>query len=576
MFDPYKMIVVNIASLFILISGLLIYKFIFPKQKINLFFLLILISILPIISIFRNGGYESGDFNIHIYRTMAFYDSLTDGNIMPSWAKDLNATYGYPLFILNYPLPYYLLSFLHFLGLGFIESMKIFLALNIILSGIFMYLFSQKLLKNSLAAFTASIFYIFTPYHLIDIHFKIAIGEILAFTILPLVFFFIQKYYEKKDFTFLLWTGTSLSLVIASHAVIGFFAISIIVPYIFFLNKHRAKNGLMQNISVFMITAILSLYVWLAPFIFNSYLYIQKVPMTTVYFPQVFELLYSPWRAGFLFQGPIGQISFLVGYTQIFVIIASFILFFLKKTTKKYLNDQRFWLIITFVILFLISPYSKFLWEHSSFAKAAGSHRLLLLLTFCISILAGYFSLTLKNKLLINLLIIISIGYTILNWGHRRMIPEITDNVLRTNLWKSTSEGEGHFYANSKWVDLKNPWFRKTPKSHVEILSGEANIAQILRNTTHHIYRLDAKTPVKLQENTLYFPGWRALINEKEIPLKPSNKGIIHLSVPKGLYELKVVYEDIPIYKLLKLISSLGLAGVSIFIVLKFLYSYRH
>ncbi|MEK7533740.1 MAG: 6-pyruvoyl-tetrahydropterin synthase-related protein [Patescibacteria group bacterium] len=577
MLDPYRMIVVNIASSLILISGLLIYKFIFPKQKINLFFLLILISILPIISIFRNGDYESGDFNIHIYRSMAFYDSLIDRNIMPSWAKDLNATYGYPLFIFNYPLPYYLLSFLHFLGLGFIESMKIFLALNIILSGIFMYIFSQKLLKNSLAAFTASIFYIFTPYHLIDIHFKIAIGEILAFTILPLIFFFIQKYYEKKDFTFLLWAGTFLSLLIMSHAIIGFFAISIIAPYIFFLNKHRAKNGLMQNIYVFMITTILSLYIWLAPFIFNSYLYIQKAPVTTVYFPQVFELFYSPWRAGFLFQGPIGQISFLIGYTQIFVVIASFILFFLKKTAKKYLNDQRFWLIISFIILFLISPYSKFLWENFSFVKAAGSHRLLLLLTFSIAILAGFLSLILvKRNVLVYVLIVATIGYTILNWGHRRVIPEINDSILKANLWKSTSEGEGHFYANSKWIDIKHPWFSKRPKSNIEIIKGEGEIKNLIRASTKHIYSVSAKTPLLLQENTLYFPGWKAFVNEKVIPLKPSDKGIIHLSAPQGLYELKVVYEDIPIYKLLKFVSLLSLVGVSIFIILKFLYSYRH
>src|SRR3990167_11280779 len=114
------MVVVNIISSLLLFGGVLIYRYIYPKKKINLFFLLILISILPIISIFRIGTYESGDFNIHIYRIMSFYDSLKEGILIPSWAAELNATYGNPLFIFNYSLPYYLISLFHFLGISFI------------------------------------------------------------------------------------------------------------------------------------------------------------------------------------------------------------------------------------------------------------------------------------------------------------------------------------------------------------------------------------------------------------------------------------------------------------------------
>lgn len=560
MLDPYRMIFINkIASAFI-VSGIIFYTYVYPKKRINLFLLLILISILPIISIFRDGAYESGDFNIHIYRTMAFYDSLREGNIMPSWAKDLNATYGYPLFIFNYPLPYYILSFIHFLGFGFIASMKLFLAFNIILSGIFMYLFSRNLFKNSLAAFSSSIFYIFTPYHLIDIHFKVAIGEILAFTILPLIFFFIQKFYIKRDFIFLLWAGTSLALIIMAHALIAFFAVGMVLMYIIFLtSKNNFKDLLFYCAWIFIIPATISLYVWLAPFIFNPYLYIQKVPMTTVYFPQIFELLYSPWRGGFLFQGPVGQISFLIGYTQVFIVVISLILFISKKIPKKYLNDQRFWLIISFVILFLITPYSKFLWEHFSFVKAAGSHRLLLLLIFCISILAGYFILIfVKRKVLLHMLIIATIGYTILNWGHRRVIPEINDNILKANLWKSTSEGEGHFYANSKWVNIKHPWFSERPKKNLEILKGEGGIKHLKRTSTKHTYLLSAKTPLSLVENTLYFPGWEAKSNNNILSLSPNSSGVITLNVPKGRQILTLTYNDLPLYKLSKIISFAG------------------
>src|SRR3989344_6658230 len=194
MIDPYRMVFVNgIASLLVL-TGVIIYRYVYPKRKINLFILLLIISILPIISIFRVGTYESGDFNIHIRRSMEFYRLLSQGDIMPSWAGDLNATYGYPLFIFNYILPYYLISFFHLIGFSFMYSLKIFLALSFIFSGIFMYLFSKQIFKNNLATFTSSVFYLLTPYHLISTHFKITIGEILAYALIPLVFYFINKF----------------------------------------------------------------------------------------------------------------------------------------------------------------------------------------------------------------------------------------------------------------------------------------------------------------------------------------------------------------------------------------------
>src|SRR3989344_2139616 len=150
MLDPYRMVFVNIIGSLLILFGTLFYRYIYPKKKINVFYLLISFTIIASISILRKGAYESGDFNIHIYRSMEFYRSLMEGNIMPSWAGNLNATYGYPLFIFNYTLPYYFISLFHFLGLSFINSLKVFLFSNMILSGIFMYIFIQNKFKKDL------------------------------------------------------------------------------------------------------------------------------------------------------------------------------------------------------------------------------------------------------------------------------------------------------------------------------------------------------------------------------------------------------------------------------------------
>ena len=569
MLDPYKMIVVNLASSTTLIIGLLFYRFIFPKQKFNLFFLLILILILPVISIFRIGAYESGDFNIHIYRSMSFYSSLNEGNIMPSWAGDLNATYGYPLFIFNYTLPYYIISFFHLLGFSFIMSMKLFLAINVFLSGIFMFQFIKNILKNNAAAFTASIFYVFAPYHLIDVHFKIVIGEILFFTLLPLSFLLMNNLYHKKTFPLLLLSSISLSGLIMSHVALAIFAVILILSYIFFQSaRDKFRNKPILNLAALSISMLISVYAWLGPFILSQYSFVQKMKLTTVYFPTLLDILFSPWRFGFLFQGPKGETSYLIGYSHLIVLVIILCFIVKKSVANKFIADIYFWLAAFFISVFLILPYSKALWELTPIIKVTGSHRLLIFTSLTSSALAGYLTLVVKKRWVVYLLILIAIGTTILNWGQRRVIPEITDDVLRKNLWKSTSQGEAHFYANSKWADAKHPWFSKLPKDNIEIVNGKGTIKKIVRLSTKHVYEINAESPLSIEENTLYFPGWTAKIKNKILPIYPNSKGIIIFNAPKGKYKLELIYNDLPIYRIFKLISVASFAlALSLFLL---------
>lgn len=564
MLEPYQMVVVNLIASTVLLVGILIYRFVYPKKKINLFMLLFLISLLPLISIFRKGTYESGDFNIHIYRSVVFFNALKEGQYLPSWAADLNATYGYPLFIFNYPLPYYLISFFHFLGFSFIASMKLFLATNFLLSGVFMYLCARNLLRNDLAAFVAAIFYQFAPYHLIDIHFKIAIGEIMIFTLLPLLFFFLRKLWEEKTGKWFALTSLSVAFLIMSHVVLAFYVIALLSCYTIFLSFILKKKQIfLLTLSAFISGSIPSLYIWLTPFFLAKYTIINTTINTTnnqSTFLQLWTLLFSPWRMGFLFQGPRGEISSLIGYPHLTVAITLSVLLLRKKITKKHRDHIIFWLFAFILLIFFITRYSKFAWDMLPFiSSTGGSHRLLLLTAFVLSILAGYLSTyLLKKRALLLLLIGVTIFSTILNWGHRRVIPEINDQSLINNVWKSTAEVEAHWYANSKWKTWEDPWFAKLPTAHLEAHMDEAQIKELQRNSVKHTYIVYAKTNTTLRENTLYFPGWQIFDNGRLVQIGPDAEGIIRFKLPKGIHYIEVKYEDVFVYRVLKIVSLLG------------------
>jgi hypothetical protein len=565
------MFFVNIILLFLLFVSICIYKYVFPKKKINLFFLLLAISVVAIVSIFRTGAYESGDFNIHVRRSMEFYKVLMEGNLIPSWAGDFNATYGYPLFAFNYILPYYITSFFHFIGFSFINSMKLLLSLSFIFSGIFMYLFSKNLFKKSLPAFGASIFYLFAPYHLISLNFKVTIGEVLSYTFIPLVFYFMNKYLDTKKITYSILSGLSLSLVILSHIFIAIFLIPIFFIYTCFHSKNIVR-GATHSAFAIILSLTIALFQWTAPLIYKPFLFTTVYPPGSAYFPTLIDLLYSPWRFGLLFQGPKGELSFLIGYVQIIVIIVALFYLITKKNIGRYKNDFIFWLLIIFATIFLITPYSKFIWDHVQILAEAGSHRLLILMGFFTSIVAGFlFLIFSKNKLLIYTFIFLTVATTILNWGQRTMLPQVDDNVLRRDLPLSATWGDGHFYANSKWVDPKHPWFLVIPSSSISITRGEGKVLSETHTSVLHAYKVTSATSLTITENTLYFPGWKATFNNKHVDLKPSKSGLIYFNLPQGNGTLILSYHDLPLFMISKLISFIAILLTFIYLMCVFI-----
>lgn len=568
------MVVVNIIISLILIVGLVFYRFIYPKRNINLFLLLILVSFLPIISIFRNGTYESGDFNIHIYRIMSFYDSLSEGILMPSWAAELNATYGNPLFIFNYSLSYYIVSFFHFIGFSFISSLKIFLGASFFFSGIFMYLWIKKLTQNNLAAFASSIFYLFNPYHLIDVHFRATPGESSIFTLTPLVFLFVTLYFKEKKFHYLILMSLLTLLLSQGHPLQALAILGIVVLYVIFLGKfNKDIIVISRSVVALFIGGIASMYLWLPFVLYAPYTFARLGD--AIWFPPFNLLFFSPWRYGFLLQGPKGELALMIGYAQIFILLASVFILIRGKVLKKIRTYYLFWFIMFIILLFLMHPSSKIIWD---FFLVPGRMlipfgRLLLPMALCTSVIAGYFVVAFSNtkakRKFIYILLIITVGSTILNWGHRRVIPEINDDVLRKNVWKSTvTEGMTAYFLNTKWADANNFWFSELPKERLEILQGKGTIKTLKRTSTQHLYVINAETPLTIKENTLYFPGWTLKSNENSIPIYPGKRGIIYAKLPQGLQYLELTYDDLPLYKLSKIISAgifVGLLSLLLF-----------
>ena len=557
--DPYRMIVVNLIFSTLLLLGIIAYKYVYPKRNINLFFLLILVSFLPLISVLREGSYESGDLSLHAGLAMSFYESLKEGVFIPRWSSEMIYGYGYPLFLFAYPLPYYLTAFFHFLGFSFVNSLKIILAFSFITSGITMYFFIKEEIKNKFSAFIAALFYLFSPYHLVDLHFRVAIGEVIAFAILPFCFLTIKKMSENLTFRWFFLSSVSFSLLILSHQAISLISTPFIAIYCLylFLNKNKKKFYFIFN-SIFSLIfgIILSSFYWL-PAILEAK-YTNLLTKGVVSFISLDQLFYSPWGWGFLFQGHKGELSFIVGYVEWAIILFSIYLFF-KKLKEKF-KEKNLYLIslISFLILlFLTQSVSSPIWKTVPLINSFQfSFRLLLLTSFFMSIIAGIVIKNIPNKQFLIALCLLAVTTTMLNWGNRKMLPLLTDSAILHDLPQTMAKiGPG----TTIWVNSDKFNINQRVVPHMDILQGKANITEGLRGPNKHAYSIRVTSGnAAFKENTLYFPNWIVKVNGNLYPfsfMNPNYPGVITFNLDKGLYRVEVIFQDTNVRKLSSLIS---------------------
>ena len=138
--------------------------------------IIILISFVSSVDLFKPGLPLTHDGQDHVARIANFYQNLSEGNIIPRWAGNLNWGYGHPILEFLYPLPSYFASLFHFIGFTLVDSVKLVFGISFVLSAITMYIFVKEFLNDRNAALLAGLFYIVAPYRFVDVYVRGAIG----------------------------------------------------------------------------------------------------------------------------------------------------------------------------------------------------------------------------------------------------------------------------------------------------------------------------------------------------------------------------------------------------------------
>ncbi len=530
------------------------------------FLFVFVISIFPLLNLLTPGLLVSHDAWLHGGRIASFYQSLSDGIVIPRWAGNLNLGFGNPIHMFVYPLPSYVGSFFHFLGLGISDSIKTMLAASYILSGIIMYIWIKEFLGKN-AAVVASVLYLFAPYRFIDLYVRGALGEHIAFLFMPLVCLSILKINNLKKINFRkLLAGSiavsfSFAFLILSHNTISLIFIPFIIFYTLFLfYQNRSKRNLLLTVFSLSYGTLLSSFFWFPAFFEGKYTLrdIVTAGEYAKHFVNPPTLIYSPWTFGgsTFFSNQLGIAHILLFTTSLFVF---------KKMLNKNNKEKLLYIgtvIILFTSIFLMLKESNFIWQIlTTLPKIQFPWRFLAITVFCLSLIGGLVVSKINNRLILFLIIIFTIAPTIAYWHAKDYDTSFNDAYFKNEFRGTTDTGEVSPIWSIRFME-------KEAIAPIEIIDGKAAVVTSERKSNYHNYVIKNDEKIRVKENTLYFPGWKVydngnLISDVEFQ-DPKNRGLITFYLEKGMHNIEIKFEDTKLRKFANYVTFISLIPILI------------
>lgn len=563
--------------------------------------------------------FEKGYFNMHddlqMMRQLEMEKCFKDGQIPCRWVPDMGYGFGFPLFNFYPPLPYLVGQVVRLLGFSFVDTAKILFALAIILSGYSMYYLASTVFKNKWAGVISSIFYVWAPYHAVDVYVRGAMNESWALIFFPLIFLFSYKFLTSEDnqknlfsniFKFDKW------MILLSLSYFGLFTshnlmIMIFTPFFavwcfIVMYMHKSWNKIIR-LGVSGVYSVLLSAFFTLPAIFENDLTWLKSQLIgyydyTAHFVTLYQLLISRyWGYGPSVWLEYDRMAFPAGLVHwvLSIIILGIIGLIFFKFKKKNLLDKEQVLLVVFVFVmawlaaFMTHVRSTPVYQLFPFlALVQFPWRFLTLVTFGFSFISGFSLIILQKfisrKLTAVILITTTLFVVIFNWNF--FLPEngkmgkLTDQEKFSAAAWDLQQTAGIY----DYLPLTAKTAPKEPQKHlvevVDIKSGKivktdkVVFSQESQGTNWAKFSVEnGLENVDLRIGLFEFPGWKVYVDGKPIKqFVPEIEawGRMWINLPKGNHQVEFKFEDTPIRSISNIISLVSWLGLLVLLMLQF------
>lgn len=388
------------------------------------YLLLLILLLIPAVKSLLQPGYFSMHDDLQSFRLFELDKCFKDGQIPCRWVPDGGFGYGYPLMQFYPPMPYYPMEIMTLLGLGFFWPVKIMFILAFIFSGVGMYLLAKEFF-GKWGGMLSALFYVYAPYHSVDIYVRGAQNEAWGMVWFPFVLLFIYKLISKKfSWNNFLLLAISLTAQLTSHNVMTLiFAPTAIIWALFWIWRTKNTKAFKHLFFSGLLGIGLSAFFLIPVILEQKFVHIDS--MMSGYFNymahyvDINQLFFSRfWGYGGSTWGPEDDMSFSVGQLQwIVAIIASLIAAFRFKKNKTLSLVILMSVFFGTVYAFLTHSRSLPIWQLLPLLQYSQfPWRLVALIVFYFSFVAGYLA-TIKLPKLFKKIFFILLSIGVIVWN---------------------------------------------------------------------------------------------------------------------------------------------------------------
>lgn len=523
-----------------------------------------------------------GYFNMHddlqMTRQLVMEECFREGQIPCRWTQHMGYGFGFPLFNYYPPLPYLIGEGIRLFSFSFVTTIKLTFLLSFLVSGVTMYLFSREFFGR-LGGILSAAFYLWAPYHSVDIFVRGAMNEAWALCWFPLILWSSYKFVSSKKFSSgVLLTLSWFALLTSHNLMVMIFAPIFIIWMVFWIVRLSAWK-LIPRLVWFGGWALgLSAFFTLPVFLEQKFVHVETLVQGyyeyVAHFANIRQLLTSRfWGYGASAWGDDDQMAFPVGHIHwiLGIVVALLALWRTRKAKKA--DNTLFVTLLFFAVgwfaAFMAHSRSTFIWKQiPSLVFVQFPWRFLTLVILSFSFIAGAFPRLVfkKDSTSAKGLVMIVIAAVILwNWEFfrpQKMGPLADQQKFSGAAWDlQQTAGIYDYLPNAATTAPKAP-----KKQLGEIIEGKAYIRDSYQGTDWGGFTLNVESDTaNIRVNIFKFPNWKVFVDGKEVVTFIDNNeqwGRMYISVPKGEHSVRAKLYNTPIRTIGNTVSAISWLGI--------------